>query len=52
MCLDDPVSIAILAKIRMPVGAKLTGAERASLEFTEAKPTADFDGTEDCLEAR
>ena len=48
----DPVLIAILAKMRMPGGAKLTGAEWASLEATEARTAADLEGTEDWFEAR
>ena len=51
MRFDDPVLIAILAKMRMPGGAKLTGAEWASLEATEAKTAADLEGTEDWFEA-
>ena len=51
MRFDDPVLIAILANMRMPGGAKLTAAEWASLEATEAKTAADLDGTEDWFEA-
>ena len=51
MRFDDPVLIAILAKMRMPGGAKLTGAEWTSLEATEARTAADLEGTEDWFEA-
>ena len=51
MRFDDPMLIAILAKMRTPGGAKLTGAEWASLEATEAKTSADLEGTENWLEA-
>ena len=51
MRFDDPVLIAILAKMRTPGGAKLTGAEWASVEATEARTAADLEGTEDWFEA-
>ena len=51
MRFDDPTLIAILAKMRTPGGAKLTGAEWASLEATEAKTGAYLEGTEDWFEA-
>ena len=51
MRFDDPMLIAILAKMRMPGGAKLTAAEWASVEATEARTTADLEGTEDWFEA-
>ena len=51
MRFDDPVLIAILAKMRTPGGAKLTQTEWASLEAAEAKTTADLHGTEDWFEA-
>ena len=51
MRFDDPMLIAILAKMRTPGGAKLTGAEWASLETTEVKTGADLEGTEDWFEA-
>ena len=41
MRFDDPVLIAILAKMRMSGGAKLTGAEWTSSEATEARTAAD-----------
>ena len=47
MRFDDPVLIAILAKMRTPGGAKLTQTEWASLEATEAKTAVDLHGTED-----
>ena len=51
MRFDDPVLIAILAKMRTPGGAKLTGAEWASVEATEARTATDLEGTEDWFEA-
>ena len=51
MRFDDPVLIAILAKMRTPGDAKLTVAEWASLEATEARTLDDLDGTEDWFEA-
>ena len=51
MRFDDPVLNAVLAKMRTPGGAKLTGAEWASLEATEAKTGADLEGAKDWLEA-
>ena len=51
MRFDDPTLIAILGKMRMPGGARLTAAEWASLEATEARTAADLEGTEDWFEA-
>ena len=51
MRFDDPVLIAIRAKMSASGGAKLTGAEWASLEATEARTAADLEGTEDWFEA-
>jgi hypothetical protein len=51
MRFDDPVLIAILAKMRTPGGARLTRAEWASVEATEARTAADLEGTEDWFEA-
>ena len=44
---DDPVLVAIMAKMRTPGGATLTRAEWASLDATEARTAADLEGTED-----
>ena len=51
MRFDDPMLIAILAKMRMPGGAKLTAAEWACVKATEARTAADLEGTEDWFEA-
>ena len=48
---DDPVLIAILAKMRVPGGAKLTEAEWARVTATEARTADDLEGTEDWFEA-
>ena len=41
MRFDDPVLITILAKMCTPGGAKLAGAEWASVEATEARTAAE-----------
>ena len=51
MRFDDPVLVAILDKMRTPGGAKLTNAEWAGVQATEANDASDLAGTEDWFEA-